>query len=69
MTASSACPEMSAIERLIDGSASADEQQILLEHIERCSACQQRLERFAVEGGTLHELARRIGAVCRPART
>lgn len=63
MTATSACPEIAAIERLVEGSAGADEQQQLLEHVERCSACQQRLERFATEGTTLHELARRMAAV------
>jgi serine/threonine protein kinase/WD40 repeat protein len=60
MTPSTACPDRSQLQRLIEASLPDDVQEPLLTHLEDCLACRQALEDLAADGASWAGVARHL---------
>src|SRR5262245_35044418 len=66
MSEAIACPAAAELKKLIDGSASPDEQVALAQHLDGCSNCQAVLERLSAGRDSWDEVARQLAQPSAP---
>jgi serine/threonine-protein kinase len=66
MTPSQSCPDPTRLQRLLDATSPSDEQAELMEHLEVCAGCRQRLEELAAGPESWRGVIRNLGGETGP---
>src|SRR5262245_27884558 len=66
MSEATVCPTAAELKKLVDGSASPDEQGALARHLDGCSNCQAVLEQLSAGRDSWSEVAKQLGQLSAP---
>ena len=66
MTPSQICPDSTRLQRLLNATSPSDEQVELMEHLEGCAACRQKLEELAAGPESWRGVVRNLGGETGP---